>query len=58
VRPIETYGEGAAVAEVRSLVLRDGHELIAFRHPLGFAHGAIKPIEDCLPIGFRLSGTQ
>ena len=49
---------GRAVAEVRSVMLRDGHELVVFGHVQRFAHRAVKAVEDRLPVGFRLSGAQ
>src|SRR5262249_45147700 len=50
--------KGSAVAEVRSIMLRDGHELVAFRYAERFAHRAVKAVEDGLSVGFRLSGAQ
>src|SRR5882757_4366418 len=47
-----------AVAEIRGVMLTDGHELVVFGHVQRFAHRAVKVVEDRLPVGFRLSGTQ
>jgi hypothetical protein len=44
-----------AVAEIRSVMLPDGHELVVFGHIERFAHRAVKAVEDRLPVGFRLS---
>ena len=49
---------GRAVAEIRSVMLRDGHELIVFWHIQRFAHRAVKAVEDRLPVGFRLAGAE
>jgi hypothetical protein len=49
---------GRAVAEVRSVMLGDGHELVVFGHIQRVAHRAVKAVEDRLPVGFRLSGAQ
>jgi hypothetical protein len=46
------------VAEVRSVMLADGHELVVFGHVQRFAHRAVKAVEDRLPVSFRLSGAQ
>ena len=49
---------GITVAEVRRVMLRDGHELVVFGHVQRFAHRAVKAVEDRLPVGFRLSDAQ
>ena len=50
--------KGGAVAEVRGVMLRDGHELIVFGHVERFAHRPVQAVENRLAAGFRLSGTQ
>lgn len=49
---------GRAGAEVRRLMLGNGHELIIQGHLERFAHRAVKTVEDCLAVGIRLSGAQ
>src|SRR5205085_12680538 len=49
---------GITVAEVRRLMLSDGHELVIFGHVQRFAHRAVKAVEDCLPVGLRPSGPE
>jgi hypothetical protein len=46
---------GITIAEVRSVMLRDSHELVVFGHVQHLAHRAVKAVKDRLPIGFRLS---
>jgi hypothetical protein len=60
VHDIGASGDAVAitVAEVRGVMLADGHELVAVGHVERFAHRAVKAIEDRLAVGFRLSGTQ
>jgi hypothetical protein len=47
-----------AVTKVRSVMLRDGHELVVFGHVERFALCAVNAVENRLPVGFRLSGAQ
>ena len=49
---------GRAVAEVRSVMLPDGHELVVFGYVERFAHRAVKTVEDRLPVCLGLSGAQ
>src|SRR5262249_49699979 len=50
--------KSGAVAEVRSVMLADGHELVAFGYVERFAHCGVKAIEDGLSVGFGFSGAQ
>src|ERR1700733_12158259 len=50
--------EGRAVAEVRGVMLADGHELVVFGDAERLAHRAIKTIEDRLPVADRFSRAQ
>jgi hypothetical protein len=49
---------GIAGAEVRGVMLCDGHELVVFGHVQCLAHRGVKAVKDCLSVGFRLSGAQ
>ena len=49
---------GIPVTEVRGVMLCDGHELVVFGHVQCFAHRAVDAVEDRLPVGLRLAGTQ
>lgn len=49
---------GITVAEVRSVMLRNGHELVVFRDAQRLAHRPVKAVQDRLPVGVRLSGAQ
>jgi hypothetical protein len=40
---------GIAIAEVRSVMLRDGHELVVLGHVQRFTHRAVEAVEDRLP---------
>jgi hypothetical protein len=50
--------EGRAVAEVRRVMLADGHELVVFGDAERIAHRAVKAIEDRLAVALRLSSAQ
>ncbi|MEY9189173.1 hypothetical protein ABH987_002801 [Bradyrhizobium ottawaense] len=49
---------GIAAAEIRRLVLADGHELVALGHAQRLAHGAVEAVENRLPVGLRLAGAH
>jgi hypothetical protein len=50
--------KGSAVAEVRSVMLADGHELVAFGHVERFAHRLVESVENGLPVGGGLALAQ
>ncbi len=50
--------EGGAMAEIRGIMLADRHELVVLGHVERLPQRAIEAVEDCLPIGLRLSGAQ